>query len=96
MTGKGSWVVGAIFLTALVGCSSEPKTEIRYVPVPVPAQEQPDQPNPFEEDAMRAEIVCDANGGAYYAGQCNYFGGDDPGEVPCDSAFEQRSYTCDN
>lgn len=96
-SGNARSVVASAILGAglLLGCSKPaPEPEVRYVPIPVPANQQPTLPNLRDEADARAEIVCDANGGTYFSGQCNYFGSDDPGDLPCDSAFEQQSFSC--
>ena len=88
----------AVALLLLAGCAREepePRTEIRYVPVPVqeaPAAELPEAPDPREEADARAEAVCQANDGNYFGGQCVYPGGGV--DIDCDTALEQQSYLC--
>lgn len=74
------------------GCAREAEPEIRYVPVPV---EVPAQPNPLEENQLRAEAVCEGAGGHYLGGSCGYPAGTDPGEAAeCDTPLEQSSFAC--
>lgn len=93
-------VLVGIFLIASGCASEEPAPEVRYVPIPVPVEQEDSYYEQQQAEAAAKEAACDEIGGQIsYIGDCVLPEEDEPTEVypydsddydPCDLAIKRR------